>query len=304
MAIQTRIVNGSHTEIYTGGGNSITQSAPTNFHQFYTRKILTATESIDDFREVTASERATLEQSDAAWKRPPQSFIDKWNKACAYSTKADYFGKYNEDTGFFELNEIIDIGYDEALQIWARSIHTVVFESRKYALSASGWAEANRYGQCRTYFPIICGGGYSGADMTMVLRGNGTVETVNFVSGYGNSLGNFIKLYGAFAHCEKLRKILCHIGIPYLDNNTFPNCESLEYLNISMYVDSKSFGNLDLRWSPKLSDESISRIIRQATLQKQENSMTLTLHPDAYARVTDELFAIAAEKNITIATTN
>lgn len=55
MAIQTRIINELYTEIYVGEGNFITQSAPTNFHQFYTRKILTESESIDDFREVTAA---------------------------------------------------------------------------------------------------------------------------------------------------------------------------------------------------------------------------------------------------------
>lgn len=31
--------------------------------------------------------------------------------------------------------------------------------------------------------------------------------------------------------------------------------------------------------------------------------ITIILHPEAYARVTDELFALAAEKNITIAST-
>lgn len=67
MAIEQRIVNNSHTEIYVnGGGNFITQSRPTNFHQFFTRKILTPTEDISDFREVTAAERTALEQADAA----------------------------------------------------------------------------------------------------------------------------------------------------------------------------------------------------------------------------------------------
>lgn len=54
MAIEQRIVNNSLTEIYViGGGNFITQSQPTNFHHFFTRKILTPTEDISDFREVT-----------------------------------------------------------------------------------------------------------------------------------------------------------------------------------------------------------------------------------------------------------
>lgn len=289
------------------GGDSITQSAPTNFHQFWTQKILTAGENIEDFREVTASERAALEQSDAAWKRPPQSFIDKWNKACAYNNKADYFGKYNEDTGFFELNEITDISYEEALQIWARSVHTVLPYNggsiHKHLFGNSGYGSYNRYATCRTYFPIISGGGFSASDLSYSFHGNHTVETLNFVGGYGNALSNVPALHGTFCSCKKLRKILCNIGLPRVNDDTFSGCESLEYLDISMYVDSKIYGNLNLQWSPNLSADSIDRIIRQARLQKPENSMTLTLHPDAYARVTDELFALAAEKNITIATT-
>lgn len=52
--------------------------------------------------------------------------------------------------------------------------------------------------------------------------------------------------------------------------------------------------------SPLLSLESISYMIENAT---NTAAITITLHPTAYARVSDELFALAAEKNITIAST-
>ena len=77
MAIQTRIINGSYAEIYVGRGNFITQFAPTYFHQFYTRKILTESESIDDFREVTEAEKTALEESDARWKEPSDELIEQ-----------------------------------------------------------------------------------------------------------------------------------------------------------------------------------------------------------------------------------
>ncbi len=38
-------------------------------------------------------------------------FIDQWNIAC------DKYGRYNKDTGYFELNEITNISYEEALTI-------------------------------------------------------------------------------------------------------------------------------------------------------------------------------------------
>lgn len=50
-----------------------------------------------------------LSLTDMAKKR---LFIDLWNQA------AGDYGRYNEDTGFFELFEIYDIGWDEALLIY------------------------------------------------------------------------------------------------------------------------------------------------------------------------------------------
>lgn len=39
-------------------------------------------------------------------------FIDLWNNACGS------YGRYNAETGYFELNGLTDIGYDEALKIF------------------------------------------------------------------------------------------------------------------------------------------------------------------------------------------
>lgn len=52
--IQQRTI-GSQTEIYVGG-NFITQAYPTNFHEFYTRKIITPGDTVDNYREVTAAQ--------------------------------------------------------------------------------------------------------------------------------------------------------------------------------------------------------------------------------------------------------
>lgn len=42
-------------------------------------------------------------------------FIDMWNQICG---GADKIGGYNSKTGYFELNGITDIGYDEAIRIY------------------------------------------------------------------------------------------------------------------------------------------------------------------------------------------
>ncbi len=51
--------------------------------------------------------------------------------------------------------------------------------------------------------------------------------------------------------------------------------------------------------SPKINLISLQYLIKHAT---NTNEITITLHPEAYARLTDDLIAEAAEKQITFAT--
>lgn len=98
------------------GGKSetyITQSKTTVFHDFFTRKFLGEGEAVEDFMEVSQTERDRLQGIRDAWVRPPQVFIDQWNTACGI------WGRYNEETGYFELNGLTDITYEEALDIMA-----------------------------------------------------------------------------------------------------------------------------------------------------------------------------------------
>ena len=98
------------------GGKSetyITQSKTTVFHDFFTRKFLGEGETVEEFMEVSEAERDRLQGIRDAWVRPPQVFIDQWNTACGI------WGRYNEETGYFELNGLTDITYEQALSIMA-----------------------------------------------------------------------------------------------------------------------------------------------------------------------------------------
>ena len=98
------------------GGKSetyITQSKTTVFHDFFTRKFLGEGETVEDFMEVSQTERDRLQGIRDSWVRPPQVFIDQWNTACGI------WGRYNEETGYFELNGLTDITYEQALSIMA-----------------------------------------------------------------------------------------------------------------------------------------------------------------------------------------
>ena len=90
MAIQSRTINGLLTEIYVGEGNFITQSFPTNFHKFWTKKILTSSENIEDFKEVTSAEKTTIENKDKEWEEPSEELIAQCKSAdtdILYNTK-------------------------------------------------------------------------------------------------------------------------------------------------------------------------------------------------------------------------
>ena len=257
-----------------GGGNFITQSRPTNFHQFFTRKILTPTEDISDFREVTAAERTAIEKADAAWTEPPRSFIDLFDKA------AGAYGRYNTETGFFELNGIKDITYSQAKEI-------MLYYTRR-TLSTFHYAFFNRAG-VRTLIPLTVPGESVSIHLGFA---NSSLEKIVFA---GSVVVNDV--YAAFSGCRFLRVIEGTITAPYAGfDSTFNHCYALEEVRIYWLGNSISFKD-----SPLLSLESISYMVTNA--KNGSKAITITLHPTAYARVTDELFALAAEKNITIAST-
>lgn len=277
MAIQQRIVNDSLTEIYViGGGNFITQSRPTNFHQFFTRKILIPTEDISDFREVTAAERTALEQADAAWVEPPRRFIDLFDKA------AGACGRYNTETGFFELNGIMDIGYQEAMEIM--QYYTCwTLSTLHYAFTGAG---------VRTLIPLK-----TPSDSVSIQFGFARSSLEKIVFAGRVSINKDNDVLSAFKACRFLRVIDGVISAPYVKFiETFDACYALEEVRIYRLRNLISFKD-----SPLLSLESISYMVANALTDTK--ATTITLHPTAYARVTDELFALAAEKNITIATT-
>ncbi len=261
------------------GGKFITQAYPTNFHQFYTRKILTATENIEDYKEVTEAEKTDIEAEDAKWSEPDKGFILQ-----AQAAGMDY----NRATGYFELNGLTDITNQEAFVIHDmpllndRDYNKTYFDTRKL----------------RTNICTVTTNDYLEYDISYFASGQDKLEVARITL---NQKGiRVVHNNSAFNNCAKLRKILGIIvdntindGYGWL--NTFRGCYKLEYIRIKGLRLSLSF--ID---SPLLSLESIQYIVANAA---STSPITITLHPEAYARVTDEIFALAAEKQITIATT-
>ena len=267
MAILQRTVNGSFTEIYIGSNGWITQSAPTNFHQFWKQKILGPDESIDDFREVSETEKAALEKSDAKWEKPSEDFI---------AQMAALGVTWNADTGFFELNTLVDIGYREMIYIYQQSLAYIaraLEKGKPYCSYNQGWT--------RTYLPIA-------VNQTNIDFGlNRKLEVLKFTTCFGSEFN----WYWNYA----LRKIIGAItAIGNLNLNPLP---ALEEVTVKLINTTKT---VSLQGSPNLSLASLQYMVDNA---RDVPSATVTLHPDAYARLTEDLIAAAAEKNIVFATT-
>lgn len=290
--------SGLYSTIYAGEGNFLTQSEPTNAHTF-APSVYCLTADIAKWREVTAAERTQIEAQDSKWVRPPQEFIDRWNHRGRVPVVGGEFkkvGQFNESTGFFELNGYTDIDYSEALEI------DRLYIGRTEATSMLHWF----YGQavrCRTLFPIYTVS-WAPLNTHTAFRICTSLQRICFMSvAPAARVGNGVFRYelilsdggGMFDGCTSLEVIEAKLTF-YTKNspcgNMFQNCKKLR----EVYVEPQS--NISLADSPVLSETSMTYMVSHGTA-----GITITLHPDAYARVTEEIFAAAAEKNITIAST-
>lgn len=277
MAIQSRIVNNSFTEIYVGGGNSITQSAPTNFHRFFSRKILTAGETAADFREVTAAERAQLEAKDKEWVEPSEELI----------MQAETIGaKWNKATGFFEFNTLIDLTAGDMRNI-------VLFGRASFSVNGECSDDDNTHSirtNWTTYSAVAATG-----DMRFTFSYCSSLEIISFGAGGDSVELASADLYGFARYCTSLRRVIGTLNLRKITGSTtlelFAYCVKLRDVRLSNLKCNLSITSCQL-----LSMESIAYMVEHAG---NTAPITITLHADAYARLTDELIAAAAAKNIT-----
>ena len=281
MAINIRTINGSLTEIYVGGGNFITQAFHTNFHQFWTKKILTSSENIEDFKEVTAAEKTTIKNKDKSWEEPSKELI-------AQCKSADTDILYNAKTGYFEYNGLTDITTKQMRDIlfsqWAIynnrvqcpiNIRTNVVPNRIYTLYAGT-------SDCVNLMTTFVGSG-----LEVLKLSKATIKV------YVSSITT------AFTGCKKLKRIIGVLDLLYVSNSTgvfdaFGACTALE----DVQLENLKY-NISFRHSPLISLDSIQYLVTNAA---NTFPITVTLHPDAYARLTDEIITAATAKQINFAT--
>lgn len=185
-----------------------------------------------------------------------QLFIDMWNSACGT------YGKYNTETGFYELNGLTDITYEQALAIYTNTC-------------GAKYRELNgvfRRLRIRTHLPFqkLLGDSIGGVSANYIFA-ESNVEIVNMNGARINTGIN------AFEGCSNL-KLLKDASCYYItsDNyvNFFRGCVALENVEINICSD---FSFVD---SPLLTYTCIRNII---SFSRNRGDITIILHPTTYA---------------------
>lgn len=280
--INQRITTNGESVIYVGGGNFFTQAKPTNFHQFWTQKILLEDETVADFKEVTAAERSAIETADAEWTRPPQSFIDSWNNACIDHVRNPPIavGRYNESTGYFELNGLTDITYQQAMDIYR-------YTSGAFPGNVTeGCNNTYGYAKFRTNLPL--NGVTYVLETYSMFPHNEILEVVRLPQYYSDGVHLHKNNRDAFYGCYKLKEILNVMFAPQCISSsktwqsTFYKCVQLETVRIK-----KLYGNISFPHSPLISSDSISYLVENRTTAHTD-VITVTVHADTFAKLTGD----------------
>lgn len=224
-------------------------------------------------------------------------FIDMWNQACyASGWLRGPYGKYNKDTGYFELNGLTDITYEEAITIYDYYRKDII-RNTNYNGANSVYDSVlrlynNESGKLpRTLIPpkVAYISGSTWLTYTNIYRGNTGIEQIALPVGNVNgSVNNVVSMAGAFNNCSSLKKVTniinCgHFGDANIWDNTFAGCTALEYIRIE-----RNRQNISFAQSPKLSYESLSYLISNSNNSAGTLSYTATVHPNVYSALTGE----------------
>lgn len=222
-----------------------------------------------------------LSLTDMAKKR---LFIDLFNNAAAG------YGSYNpakapDATKPFQLYDMW-LTYDEAVETYNQWINVA-------------YSSAQPSPKVRALLPISVGASGFGGYLTENAKFFGAInlEVVAF-SGFRTY---FKSDNYSFQECAKLRSILGNIVYNTVATTVFKGCSALT--SITIYELHK---NISFSQSPLLSLDSMSFMVQNAT---NTEAITITVHPDVYAKLTDEtntewhaVLTAAAAKNISFAT--
>lgn len=222
------------------------------------------------------------------------NYASKMNSGTLRDLYISAGAKYNEATGYYELNGLTDITEEEMRVIYNRWLIDIGTNS-----SASGWLILDE-GE-RTNLPCITradifyhlDNGIRGKNVEVLRICAASTDDYTRICYVGNSaaVGHYL--------FPKLRKV---IGVwQYNSENPdnfnfsygqpFHNCPLLEEIRMRKINKSHTFAA-----SPNLSKESVQYMIENANPPSGAavGSITITLHPTAYTRLKDDADIVAA----------
>lgn len=189
--------------------------------------------------------------------------------------------KYNETTGYYELNGLTDITEEQMRIIWQEDL--------------SGWYRKGRTNLTRNISAKGNTGGYNGGiDIACICIDNKNLQVFNLGA---DCFARYMD--SAFRECSNLETIDTRFRVvPYdtsLGINTFRGCIKLKDVRFNNhYLRMKA--TLNLYDSPLISKESVLSAITTTDNASATSAgfLTITLHADAYARLKDDADIIAA----------
>lgn len=208
-------------------------------------------------------------------------YASKMNSGTLRDLYVSAGAKYNEATGYYELNGLTDITEEEMRVIWQEDL--------------SGWYQKGRTNLTRNISVKGNTGGYNGGiDIACICINNKNLQVFNLGA---DCFARYMD--SAFRECSNLETIDTRFRVvPYntsLGINTFMGCIKLKDVRFNNhYLRMKA--TLNLYDSPLISKESVLSAITTTDNASATSAgfLTITLHADAYARLNDDADIIAA----------
>lgn len=221
-------------------------------------------------------------------------FVDMWNARCVVASTSDAntirsntFGRYNEETGFFELNGLTDITYEQAVEIM-RLPSVAAGVENNVTLS---------YSSARTLFPINLAFACSSKSICSMMHNLEVVRFVNYyiVNNGGNpdtTLINFISTRDVFTQTPSLREVK---GILLLGARDDMGMHFYGALDRSTKLETIWLHGICLD-TRLVAGKSIRRECWAYMVEHAANTkaVTITVHPDIYAKLTGDTTNAAA----------
>lgn len=230
---------------------------------------------------LTPEEQAQVKENIGVSKL--ELFVDMWNQA--WGEYGGYDPENAPDAQHPFMGNEIWMTYEEAIAVMHHSV--IYAPSQQYLYS-------HKHLPCRTLLPTMT---YGYAE-----EYNGTygycnkLETIRILGGYGGESVGIKNAQSAFMVCTVLREVF---GILDLAQCSTPQTPAYKATNLEGLYISHLHVDLNMATNPKWRLDCVEFVVENAA---NTSAITITLHPDAYARLTDGLIASAAAKNINFAT--